>query len=231
MKKSSKALAATLLASTIFSSAITPTFAEEAKIPAPEAPVMADKPAGTGSTSSVFQDVRMGTELFEAVDYLSGLFYGIEPHQFGVDQSIKRVDAALIAAKFLDLNGVDNSNPPKASFKDVPARAVSAVSALKAAGIMNGKSDTDFGSQLNITRGEAAILFARIYAALQADGEGYPAETSRKFTDVTGRYAEPVALLTELGVVKGISETKFGTSQPLTRGQFALLLYRLDRAL
>lgn len=50
------------------------------------------------------------------------------------------------------------------------------------------------------------------------------AESSHPFTDVGSRYDEAVSFLYELEVVNGISATKFGTSQTLTRGDAAVIL-------
>ncbi|MCM3789358.1 S-layer homology domain-containing protein [Domibacillus indicus] len=50
------------------------------------------------------------------------------------------------------------------------------------------------------------------------------AETSHPFTDVGSRYDEAVSFLYDIEVVNGISATKFGTSQTLTRGDAAVIL-------
>ncbi|MCM3791297.1 S-layer homology domain-containing protein [Domibacillus indicus] len=185
--------------------------------------------AGTIFTSSVssvsasFIDTK-GTIYEEAVDFLmdtqisTGYF-----EEFGVEMPIKRVDAAVMIAKYLNL---DVQRAPKTNFKDVPARAVQYVAALKYAGIVNGKSDTYFGAADNITRGEAAIIFMNAFG-MELDGEFRPADISTKFTDVTGRYVQPVNFLVERGVIQGKANNRFGTTEPLTRGQFALMVYRM----
>ncbi|WNS78289.1 S-layer homology domain-containing protein [Domibacillus sp. DTU_2020_1001157_1_SI_ALB_TIR_016] len=50
------------------------------------------------------------------------------------------------------------------------------------------------------------------------------AESSHPFTDVGSRYDEAVSFLYDNEVVNGISATKFGTSQTLTRGDAAVIL-------
>lgn len=50
------------------------------------------------------------------------------------------------------------------------------------------------------------------------------AESSHPFTDVGSRYDEAVSFLYDIDVVNGISATKFGTSQTLTRGDAAVIL-------
>jgi hypothetical protein len=111
----------------------------------------------------------------------------------------------------------------------VPARAVQAVAALKYAGVVNGKSDMYFGDAENITRGEAAIIFSRTFGYETTDGGSTrPVGESSKFTDVTGRYVSAVNMLVERGIVKGQSNNQFGINEPLTRGQFALMIYRMN---
>lgn len=91
----------------------------------------------------------------DAVDFVvSKGAKGLTETSFGVNEYIKRVDAAVLLANVLELNSKD---APESGFKDVPANAKGAVNALKAAGITSGKTKTTFGSNLYITRGELAI--------------------------------------------------------------------------
>ncbi|MCM3790332.1 GDSL-type esterase/lipase family protein [Domibacillus indicus] len=202
MKKPLNILAATLLAGTIFSSSISPAFAED---PTP------------------FTDVN-GTEYSKAVEFLydNGITKGISATKFGVRDPITRVNAAVILGKYLN---VDQSNPniPKSGFRDLPPRAVNIVSFLKYNGIMNGKTDTYFGAGDNITRGEAAIMLYRAFGYQLPDADG-----TTSFTDISPRYERAVQALVNKGVILGINDTKFGTNDPLTRGQLALLMYRIS---
>ncbi|MEM1505900.1 S-layer homology domain-containing protein [Domibacillus sp. 8LH] len=202
MKKPLNILAASLVAGAIFTSSVSPA-------------------------SASFIDTK-GTIYEEAVDFLVEKYIamGYQTH-FGVEQPIKRVDAAVLLAKYLEL---DLQNAPKTSFKDVPARATQAVAALKYAGIVNGKSDVYFGAADNITRGEAAIIFFRSFGYETTDKVSVqPVEESSKFTDVTGRYAYAVNVLIERGIVNGKSNNRFGINEPLTRGQFALMVHRMSQ--
>lgn len=54
--------------------------------------------------------------------------------------------------------------------------------------------------------------------------------SAAKFNDVDAKnevLADAVDLLNYMGVAQGVSETEFGTEQPVTRQQFALFIYRL----
>lgn len=202
MKKSLSILSATLLAGTIFFSSITPTFAED---PTP------------------FTDVN-GTEYSKAVEFLyaNGISKGISATKFGVRDPITRVNAAVILGKYLNVDQI-NPNIPKSGFRDLPARAVNIVSFLKYNWIMTGKTTTYFGAEDNITRGEAAIVLYRAFAYQLPDADG-----TTSFTDVSPRYERAVQALVNEGVIQGINNTKFGTNDPLTRGQLALLMYRIS---
>jgi S-layer homology domain len=174
--------------------------------------------AVTPAYAASFTDVN--DRYKEAVDYLvgKGIANGLTETKFGVSEKIKRVDAAVMIAKAL---GLDGKNAPDAGFKDVPARAKEAVNALKAAGIINGKSATTFGANDTLTRGEMAIIVKNAY---QLNGDG----TELKFTDVNDRYAEAVKALVKNEITSGKSATSFGTADPITRGEFAIFLYKAD---
>ena len=175
-------------------------------------------PVAASADSKQFTDVN--ERYAPAVDYVvSKGVQGKTSTQFGVQDSIKRVDAAVFIANALDLN---KPGSPDAGFSDVPARAKDAVNALKAKGIINGKTDTRYGANDVLTRGEVALILASAYN-LKGDAD------SLKFTDVNkNRYGSAVAGLVEAGVTDGISATKFGTENPVKRGDLAVFLYKLS---
>lgn len=157
----------------------------------------------------------------EAVDFVvSKGAKGLTETRFGVSENIKRVDAAVLLANVLEL---DTDKAPAAGFTDVPARAQGAVNALKAAGITNGKSDTKFGANDLITRGELAIWIQK--------GFGLEGTAELKFTDVGSRYTEAVAALVANKITQGKSETQFGTADNAKRGDYAIFLHRAHQTL
>lgn len=202
MKKPLNVLAASLGAGAIFTSSVSPA-------------------------SAHFSDSE-GTIYEEAVNFLVENYITMGYiKEFGVEMPIKRVDAAVLLAKYLEL---DLQNAPKTNFKDVPARAVQSVAALKYSGIVNGKSDVYFGAADNITRGEAAIIFSRAFGYETTDQVSIqPAGEVSEFTDVTDRYVSAVNMLVERGIIQGKSNNRFGTNENLTRGQFALMVYRMSQ--
>lgn len=167
-----------------------------------------------------FKDVT--SRYMQAVTFLADkeVTNGITKNEFGVYDNIKRVDAAIWLAKILELDQPDSTNTP---YLDVPKRAWGAVNALKQANIANGKSATHFGADDTMTRGEMALLLQRAYA-LSAEGVEHP------FIDVAPHYEEAVNALLKNNVTQGKSSTRFGTGEPITRGEMALFLYRVETA-
>lgn len=174
--------------------------------------------AVTPAAAAPFSDV--GTSYQEAVDYLTERNFasGISGSFFGTSSPIKRADAAVILAKALQL---DVKNAAASGFTDVPARAKGYVNALKAAGVISGKTKTLFGPDQFITRGEFALMIQKAYG-LSSTGK------SLAFKDVSPLYESAVDALISNGITKGKSGQRFGTQDFLTRGEYAVLLYKAD---
>ncbi|WP_018392510.1 S-layer homology domain-containing protein [Bacillus sp. 37MA] len=68
------------------------------------------------------------------------------------------------------------------------------------------------------TAATAVTIAAVSVSAPASAASGHP------FTDVGPNYEEAVSFLYEIEIIKGISSTKFGTSQSLTRGDAAVIL-------
>jgi lysophospholipase L1-like esterase len=234
MKKPLNVLAASLIVGSVFVSSISPVFAEteeegfatipEENTPQPSQPKDDLPPLDTGRGVTRFTDVPSKTELAYAVQFLdeNGIARGYtKDYQtvFGVSDPIKRVDFAVILGTYMAID----TSVPNAGFRDLPARAVRIVSALKARGITSGKTATYFGAGDSITRGEAVVMLYNAFKDYFDDSM----TIKNPFTDATARYAEPVRVLHGAGIIKGINGTKFGTNDNITRGQFAMLMYRI----
>ncbi|MBW3110892.1 S-layer homology domain-containing protein [Bacillus sp. MCCB 382] len=169
------------------------------------------------ASAATFTDVS--DRYKEAVDYLvaNGVTQGTDEGRFGTADSIKRVDAAIMVARLLDLDGAD---APDAGFTDVPDRAQWAVNALKEADIINGKTATRFGSQDSMTRAEMAKVIAKAYEL--TGSEDLP------FSDVSATFEKYVKAIYEAGITQGKTDTQFGSDQDVTRGEFALFVHRAE---
>ncbi|WP_203364571.1 S-layer homology domain-containing protein [Bacillus sp. REN10] len=174
--------------------------------------------AVTPAFAASFDDVN--DRVKEAVSYLvdNKIAKGTSETTFGTYNQITRANAAVMIANALKLT---ETSAPDAGFKDVPARAKAAVNALKAAGILNGKTETTFGANDPLTRGEMAVILTRAY---KLDGEG----TNHSFKDVNKNYTAAVNALLKNKITSGKTETAFGTNDNLTRGDFAVFLFRAD---
>lgn len=176
-------------------------------------------PAAFAADAANFKDVS--GRYVDAVDFVVGAgASGKSSTYFGVNESIKRVDAAVLLAKVL---GLDTEDAPEAGFQDVPDRAKAAVNALKFYGIASGKSSTNFGSNSYITRGELAIWIER--------GFGLMGKSEFNFKDVSSNYEASVQALVANDVAKGFSNTNFGVNQIAKRGDYAIFLFKAAQAI
>lgn len=110
-----------------------------------------------------------------------------------------------------------------ADFSDVPADAwyAEAVQYVYENGLMTGTSDTTFSPDLTTSRSMIATILWRM--------AGSPVVNyAMDFADVPADqwYAEAVRWASSEGIVGGYGNGSFGTGDPITREQFAVMLYR-----
>ncbi|RNF38260.1 S-layer homology domain-containing protein [Planococcus salinus] len=168
--------------------------------------------------TAAFTDVA--PQYQEAVDFIvaQNIAKGKTDTQFGIHEEIIRGDAGIMIAQAA---GLMEEDAPASGFTDVPTRGALAINSLKAAGVTNGKSATQFDFHGSITRGEAAIFIA--------DAFGLSGDTDNvEFTDVSDRYMESVAALVDHGITQGKTATQFATHDEITRGEFAVWLHALE---
>lgn len=89
-----------------------------------------------------------------------------------------------------------------------------------------GYPDGTFGPARNMTRSEAAAIFARLLS--ERKGESIATSAQTKFEDVPANawYAGYVKYLTGYGVITGITEKTFAPNQPVTRAEFTAMAVR-----
>jgi hypothetical protein len=172
----------------------------------------------TALAATAFTDVS--SNYTEAVDYLvtEKITEGISETLFGTTTNIKRGDAAIFIAKAL---GLDTVNAPDADFTDVNSRVEGAVNAIVAAKIASGKTESTFAPDDYITRAEMAKILVNAYELKAGD-------TENTFTDVNSTWDGYVDALVASGVTLGLTETTFGATENVTRGQFALFIFRAE---
>ncbi len=116
-----------------------------------------------------------------------------------------------------DDGGKQDEDKPT-GFTDVNERYAVAVDYLHKAGIVNGFSSSEFGTYQNITRGDTAVILARL---MGFDTENAP---DAGFTDLNPRVKGAVNALAAKGIVSGVTSDTFAPHEPLSRGAVAKIL-------
>ncbi|MEJ9210472.1 S-layer homology domain-containing protein [Bacillus smithii] len=194
--KSYRKFAATAATATLVATAVTPAFAAE-NLP--------------------FGDVNQNYAEAVGALYSKGIVNGVSKTEFGTYQSLKRGDAAVIIARALEL---DTKNAPDAGFKDVNSNIKGAVNALVAKGIISGVSKDKFDPNSPLTRGQMAKILVNAYPTLKDKAKETP------FKDLTADFKPYIEALYGAGITGGTSDTTYGTTKNITRGDFAKLLYK-----
>lgn len=104
--------------------------------------------------------------------------------------------------------------------------AKTAITVLATQGIVNGRTDTTFDPNGNITRAEFAKLAC---LALNINVDSNPTQV---FTDVTSSHwaYKYVSAAAKNGIINGVSDTEFDPEGLVTREQMATMLYRAINA-
>lgn len=103
-------------------------------------------------------------------------------------------------------------------FTDVNPSYEDAVSFLYMNDIIKGKTTTSFGTDLNLTRGDAAVILAN---TLGLDVDNAP---SAGFKDLNPRVRGSVNALANEGIISGYNKEEFRPDAPLSRGAMAKIL-------
>ncbi|MBQ7037115.1 MAG: S-layer homology domain-containing protein [Clostridia bacterium] len=89
--------------------------------------------------------------------------------------------------------------------------AYNAIATLEEKGIVNRVSDTWYGPQFNITRGDYAMFLVRTLGLTEAPGENFVD------VDPTAEYAKELAVGKAAGIINGIGDNKFNPEAQITR--------------
>ncbi|MCC8169139.1 MAG: S-layer homology domain-containing protein [Oscillospiraceae bacterium] len=90
---------------------------------------------------------------------------------------------------------------------------------------MSGYPDDTFGPELNMTRGEAAAIFAR----LSDYDDSHIYETS--FSDISEGewYENYIGFIKQFGMIEGYEDGTFRADNHITRAEFAAIIFRYTR--
>ena len=134
-----------------------------------------------------------------------------------VDPRVARDDATASAC--------DPKTVPGTNFDDITQNHHrEAIECVKFWGIMNGKTATEFGPRIQLTRGEAATTIANV---MEAAGYMLPANPPNAFPDDdSSKHAHRIDQLAAIGVIHGYSDGTYRPEDPVNRGQIASLVVR-----
>ena len=93
---------------------------------------------------------------------------------------------------------------------------------LTAQGIIMGYHDGTFRPYQPITRGDAAVMIARVHGLL--NGQNIPSTTFKDLHTVNPSAREAICKISALGIVSGYSEESYKPLETVTRGQMARMI-------
>ena len=197
--------------------------------------------SGIGFTEGKIEAVEpMNPEIFEDLDSVpwakdaiielasKNVIEGKGDNKFCPNDMVTREEfTKLVAAAFLgDIDGTE------ITFGDVPAGRWSYqyVAKAKAAGIINGYSDTEFGAADLILRQDMAVIIYN--TAVYKNVTLASADDALTFADdgEIAEYAkESVYALKAMGIINGVSDMDFAPLKNATRAEAAVIIYALLR--
>ena len=164
-----------------------------------------------------------------------GLIYDPYGHFSDLRSPINRGDFASNAATLVakgfgkDLEGYVLIMRYRGQVKD-PAFTYSAIDAAADLGILQGRGDDtqDYDRDVHITRQEAAAMLARTYRACQSTEPDVLEPVSfTDWEDIADWALEDVALMSQMGIMKGVGDGRFDPLGAYTQEQCILSLLRL----
>jgi hypothetical protein len=134
---------------------------------------------------------------------------------------IKRRDVAMMVA-----NAFDSTSNATISYTDIQSTPlISAVQTLHERSIMKGKTLTQFAPLDNVTKQEAVVILANLLTALNVElPKNYYTFIYSDTAYLTNEVKSSITLLQAYSILNGTG--KFNPTEPLTRAQFAELLYK-----
>nr|WP_239534012.1 S8 family serine peptidase [Thalassobacillus pellis] len=167
-----------------------------------------------------FDDISENYWAKDAIEMLNvmGVINGYTNGDFGKDDEIKRVHAAQMLVRALDL---DTSNVKDPGFKDVKKGdyGYEDIAAIAEAGIMTGTPAGKFLPESLLTRAEMSKILVEAY-----DMKG---SEENKFTDVPDYWAtDYINTLVANNITVGYPDGTFKPNGNTTRAEFALMLAR-----
>jgi len=188
------------------------------------APSMPSATDNQTSQTSVFNDLADVQWAKEAILTLhaKGIISGYGNNQFAPKNNIKREEFVklVVGAYYSDEAAAE------VTFSDVDANAwyYDSIGIAVGKGIISGIDEMNFGTGMNITRQDMAVILYRV-----AGGRFAAKDAEKKFADdgMISNYAkEAVYALRDAGIINGVSDTEFAPTKYATRAETAVMLCR-----
>lgn len=191
---------------------------------APSSPSASDSSVESQAGGSVFNDLTNVSWAKDAILTLhaKGIISGYGNKVFAPNNSIKREEfIRLVVSAYYPDEKADN-----VAFDDVDAGAWyhDSVAVAVSKGIVSGISEMCFGTGMNITRQDMAVILYRV-----AGGRFTVKDTENKFADdgaISDYAKDAVYALRDAGIISGVSATDFAPQKNATRAETAVMLYR-----
>lgn len=107
-------------------------------------------------------------------------------------------------------------------FRDITAHwAEGMIASLNSAGVISGRSTTEFVPEYYVTRGEFTAMVARAFSLVSVPYSG-------QFDDIKGNewYAGWIETAYKRGIITGVDEKTFAPNERITREQMAAIVHR-----
>lgn len=139
--------------------------------------------------------------------------------------NISRIDFCHLAYKMLDKKSLIKENGAKSSFTDTDDKEVGA---LANAGIINGRSETEFAPNDDITREEAAVILTNTAEFMGVKEDIALFDTYFSDFDTVSEWAKnSVRKMDSLGIMRGVGENNFSPKSNYTMEQSAITMLKL----
>ena len=177
---------------------------------------------------SIFNDLETVAWAEDAIIALTekGIINGVGNDMFAPDANITREEfTAMLERAFLfDADAVE------IAFTDVVNGSwyFNSVSKAYGAGIVNGESESIFGTGKNITRQDMAVMLYRVGKYIQMNISAPDAyEEFADDADISGYAKDAVYALRAVKIINGVSGSEFAPLSNATRAQAAKMIYGL----
>ncbi len=183
----------------------------------------------TSSSVNIFDDVKKDHWANQYIEtlYKEGTVSGVNATEYKPEDNITREEFVKLIVSALKLNTIGSGAP----FADVDKNAWYSkyVNIAYNAKIINGISETEFGTGINISRQDIAVIVANALNALDynfADG----GDLTFGDSDAIDAYAkEAVRLLKNSGILNGDENNMFNPQNNATRAEAAKIIYMISR--